>query len=154
MISNTFKKLFAALTVFGLIAAMTPTTALAQQKVHKIVLQVSDNDPKKMNIALNNAANVDAYYKAKGEEVIVQIVAYGPGLNMLVKGKSPVQARIKSFGQNFDNISFKACGNTLKKFKKKAGGKDVLLVPEAALVPAGVVQISELQEQGWTYVRP
>ncbi len=51
---------------------------------------LDDNDPKRMNLVLNNAANVDAYYKAKGEEVEIEIVTYGPGLNMLIDGKSPV----------------------------------------------------------------
>lgn len=154
MINKTLKTLFAALAVFGLVSTMAPNAAQAQPKIHKIVIQVSDNDPQKMNIALNNAANVDSYYKEKGEEVIIEIVAYGPGLNMLVKGKSPVEKRITSFGQNFDNISFKACGNTLKKFIKKAGGKDVPLVSQAEMVTAGVIQISERQEQGWSYIRP
>ena len=74
MMNKTLKTLFAALAVFGLVASVTPTVAQAQQKVHKIVMQVNDNDPKKMNIALNNAANVDAYYKAKGEEVTIEII--------------------------------------------------------------------------------
>ena len=83
----------------------------------------------------------------------IEIVAYGPGLNMLVAGKSPVADRIKSFGQNFDNIGFKACGNTHKKMSKKAG-KDVALLPEAQMVTAGVVYLIERQEEGWSYIRP
>ncbi len=140
---------------FVALAMLLPTTpSMAQEKVHKIAIQVSTNNPKTMNIALNNAANVDKYYKDKGEEVIIEIVAYGPGLNMLIAGKSPVEKRIKSFGQNFDNISFSACGNTLKKFTKKAGGKKPPLVKEAKIVTAGVIRLSELQEAGWSYIRP
>ena len=56
-------------------------------------------------MALNNAVNVDKYYNSKGEEVIIEIVAYGPGLIMLHADKSPVKERITSFGENYTNIS-------------------------------------------------
>ncbi|HER26865.1 MAG TPA: hypothetical protein ENI69_07125 [Rhodospirillales bacterium] len=126
----------------------------SEDKVHKIVFHVDENDPKRMNLVLNNAANVDAYFKAKGEETLIEIVTYGPGLNMLIAGKHPkVQKRISSFEQNFDNISFKACGNTMKKFAKKTG-KPVILISQAEIVPSGVVQLILRQEQGWSYIRP
>lgn len=144
-----------ALAFVALAMLLPSTPAMASgSRAHKIVIQVSTNNPKTMNIALNNAANTDKYYKEQGEEVQIEIVAYGPGLNMLLAGKSPVEARIKSFGQNFDNIRFSACGNTLKKFTRKAGGKEPPLVKEAVLVTAGIVRIAELQEDGWAYIRP
>ncbi len=127
--------------------------ALAAEKSHRVVLQVNDNDPDRMNLALNNAANLIAYYQDKGEPVQVEVVAYGPGLIMLVEGRSPVAERVKSFGQNFDNVSFNACGNTKANMTKKTG-KEVVLLPEAKVVPAGVVHIMERQEQGWSYVKP
>ena len=71
-----------------------------------------------MHMALNNAANVNPYYKAKAEQVQIEVVAYGPGLMMLHAAKSPVKKRIIGFGQNFDNISFRACGNTHRNEQK------------------------------------
>jgi intracellular sulfur oxidation DsrE/DsrF family protein len=127
--------------------------AASRNDTHRLVVHVDDNDPKRMNMALNNAANVDAYYKAKAEEVKIEIVTYGPGLMMLHAAKSPVKKRIASFGQNFDNISFRACRNTHKKMSKKAG-KTVRLLAQAKMVPSGVVHIMELQEAGWSYLRP
>jgi intracellular sulfur oxidation DsrE/DsrF family protein len=41
-----------------------------------------------MNLALNNATTVIEYYRAKGEEVNVDVVTYGPGLHMLRAGTS------------------------------------------------------------------
>jgi len=152
MLNKMLKNLLPVLAILGAVFALSPSVAQAHEK-HNIVIHVDDNDPAKMNIALNNAANVDAYYKEKGEEVNIEIVAYGPGLNMLVAGKSPVEERITSFEQNFDNISFKACGNTHKKMSKKAG-KEVALVSQAKMVTSGVIHLSERQEQGWTYIKP
>ena len=90
---------------------------------------------------------------AKGEDVSVEIVAYGPGLMMLHAKKSPVKKRVASFGQNFENIKFLACGNTMKKMAKKSG-KAVKLLPNAKVIPGGVIHLAERQEQGWSYIRP
>ncbi|MDP6427635.1 MAG: hypothetical protein QGH73_06950 [Rhodospirillales bacterium] len=151
MLKRLTVPLIAALAVI-FIANMS-ATVYAQEKVHKIVMHVDDNDPKRMNMVLNNASNVDKYFKAKGEEVQIEIVAYGPGLTMLMAEKSPVKKRVLSFGQNFDNISFSACGNTHRKMSKKAG-KQIALLSNAKMVTSGVVQLVMRQEQGWSYVRP
>lgn len=120
---------------------------------HKIVFQVNENDPKTMNIALNNAANANKYYQDKGEEVTIEIVTYGPGLIMFHGKKSPVKDRIASFQQNFDNVGFRACANTMRKMKKKSG-KDVPLLTGVEVVPSGVIHVVQRQEEGWAYVKP
>ena len=153
MLKKIFKTLAIIVAIGGTTGALSSCATAPQDKVHNITFHIDENDPKRMNLVLNNAANVDAYYKSKAEEVNIEIVAYGPGLMMLVDGKSPVQKRIKSFGQNFDNIAFKACGNTMKKMAKKTG-KAVKLVSQAEMVDAGVVHLTMRQEQGWTYIRP
>ena len=63
-------------------------------KTHRVAIQVDQNDPAVMNLALNNATNIFEYYRTKGELVEVNIVTYGPGLHM-VRDTSPVQDRIK-----------------------------------------------------------
>jgi subtilisin family serine protease len=81
--------------------------------VHKLALQISDDDPVKMNAVLNVAVNVSKYYSDKAEEVEIQIVAFNAGITMLRADKSPVLERLKSFRQGMPNVSFKACQNTL-----------------------------------------
>lgn len=81
------------------------------------------------------------------------MVAYGPGLNMYVPGKSPVEDRISTMSLEIDGLTFAACGNTQRKMSAKAG-KDVELMSEANVVPSGVVRLVELQQQGYAYVRP
>jgi intracellular sulfur oxidation DsrE/DsrF family protein len=51
------------------------------------------------------------------------------------------------------NITFSACGNTMHSIEEKTG-KPVILVEGVQIVKAGVVRIMELQEQGYSYVRP
>jgi intracellular sulfur oxidation DsrE/DsrF family protein len=125
----------------------------ADKKPHHLVLQVNMNDPAMMNLALNNATNVAQYYKDLGEEVTIEVVTFGPGLNMLRDDTSPVKARIKAIKEGNPTISFKACGNTQQNMHK-AENKEIPLIPEATVVRSGVVRVMELQEKGWTYVRP
>jgi uncharacterized protein len=122
-------------------------------KVHRVGIQVDDNDAQKMNLALNNATNITQYYTAKGEEIEIEIVTYGPGLHMLRADTSPVKERLKSFAQSMPNVVFQACENTMANMKK-AEGHDIEIVPEARRVASGVVRLMELQEQGWSYIRP
>jgi uncharacterized protein len=125
----------------------------ADKKPHNLVLQVNVNDPAMMNLALNNATNVAQYYKDLGEKVTIEVVTFGPGLHMLRDDTSPVKARIKSIKEGNPAISFKACGNTQENMHK-VENKEIPLIPEATVVKSGVVRVMELQEKGWTYVRP
>jgi uncharacterized protein len=138
-------------------AAAPPATAKAGQKAgeggHRLILQVNTNDPAMMNLALNNAANVDQYYSDKGEPVEIEIVTFGPGLHMLRDDTSPVKDRIKSMAESRPSVTFKACGNTQENMAK-AEHKKIPLVSQATVVKSGVVRVMELQEQGWSYVRP
>ncbi|HZL32106.1 MAG TPA: hypothetical protein VFC54_13755 [Pseudolabrys sp.] len=127
--------------------------AQAAEKHHRLALQISDNDPAKMNAVLNVAANVSKYYSEKGDEAEIQIVAFNAGLNMLRQDKSPVLVRLKSFKQGMPNVAFMACENTLDAMTRKEG-KEPPLVENATKVPAGVVTLMELAEQGWTVIRP
>jgi uncharacterized protein len=129
--------------------------AAAAEKPHRVTIQVDQNDPDVMNLALNNASNVIDYYRNKGEDVQVEVVVYGPGLNMLRDDTSPVKDRIKQLKDLAfpSNITFSAC-NVTKQGMEKREGHTVTLVPQASLVPSGVVRLMELEEQGWSYVKP
>lgn len=123
------------------------------EQQHRLIIQVDTNDAAAMNLALNNAANVDQYYSDRGELVEIQIITFGPGLHMLREDTSPVKDRIKSLAENRPTIQFKACGNTQENMSKLEK-KKIPLVAQANVVPSGVVRIIELQEQGWSYIRP
>ena len=132
--------------------AATPPAA-ASKKAHRLVLQVNSNEPATMTLALNNATNVEQYYKDLGETVEIEVVTFGAGLHMLRDDTSPVKDRIKAIAEKNPAISFKACGNTQENMGK-AENKAIPLVAQATLVKSGVVRLMELQEQGWTYIRP
>jgi len=130
-----------------------PAVVLAQDVAHKIAVHVDENDPRRMNLALNNVENIKKHYDAKGEKVIIELVAYGPGLHMFREDTSPVKDRIATMSLAIEGLIFSACGNTHSKMSAKAG-KEIKLVSEASKVPSGVVRLIELQEHGYAYVRP
>ena len=155
-------------TVFALASALAATGALAQtvkqaaqskitksapEVKHKLAIQVNQNDKAVMDLALNNAKNVMDFYKAKGETVAIEIVAYGPGLHMLRADTSPVKERIAPMSLENPGLAFIACGNTQAN-QAKAEGKPVTLISEAKVMPSGVVRLMELQKQGYAYIRP
>ena len=136
-----------ALTVFLLL----PFGVMADHhggKAHKLVIQVSTNDAQTQKIALNNAVN--AQKDIGMDNISIEIVAYGPGLSIMT-AKSPEAKRVSSLAQQ--GITFSACNNTMKKMAKKSG-KMPVLAEGVGIVPAGVIRIMELQEQGYAYVRP
>ncbi|KAA3623859.1 MAG: hypothetical protein DWQ08_11015 [Proteobacteria bacterium] len=128
-----------------LIAAQVPAQT---EKSHKVVIQVSSDDPATHRIALNNAVNLQ---QALGRgRVDIEIVAYGPGLSIMIAG-GPESSRIPELAGR--EIRFSACGNTRSRMEERTG-KPLELVSGVRVVPAGVTRILELQEQGYTYLRP
>ena len=134
-------------------ASKAKTENKGTERTHRLILQVDTNDPAIMNLALNNAANVDQYYSDLGEPVEIEIITFGPGLHMLRADTSPVKDRVKSMAESRPSVTFKACGNTQENMAKTEN-KKIPLLSQATVVKSGMVRISELQEQGWSYVRP
>ena len=119
--------------------------------LHHVVVQIDQDDAAIMNLALNNADNMRRYYEGKGEKVEIEFVAFGAGLSMMRADKSPVIDRLTAMSKQ--GVIFSGCSNT-KANQSKAESKDINLLEGVREVPTGVVRITELQEQGWTYLRP
>ena len=149
-----------ALLLAALVAATPIAKAHAQEKpkassemVHRIAIQVSENDPAKMTLALNNAQNILTHYKKLNQKVDVQIVAFGPGLHLFREDTSQVKTRLATMALENPNLTLLACGNTHAN-QTKAENKEIKLVSEAKVIPSGVVMLSELQKRGYAYIRP
>ena len=141
------KRLITILIMGALLAFSAITTADSHTK-NKIVIQVSTDDPRTQTIALNNAVNLQKLYGL--DNIQIEIVAYGPGLGLMTR-KSPEAKRVASLAMQ--DITFSACGNTMKKVAQKTG-KMPELTEGVGQVTAGVARIMELQQQGYSYVRP
>ncbi len=136
--------IFSALLVLcsGVLVLGQPTTASDKPRV---VVQVSDADPAKWALALNNAHNIQADVGAGN--VDIEIVAFGPGIGMLRRG-SAVATRLDEALAS--GVAVMACENTMR--AHKLAKPDML--PGVGFVASGVVEIMRKQQQGWAYLRP
>ena len=134
--------------LFGRKAAATP-----DKKLHKLTIHVDQNDPAVMRLALGNARNTHELYTSIGDGVAIEIVCYSQGLHMLRDDTSPVKQDIRSSRAKVPQLAFSACNNT-KRAMEKTESKTIPIIEEAVVVPAGVVRLVELQEQGFKYIKP
>jgi len=112
---------------------------------HFVVFHISTGDAFAQKLVLNNAQNLANFYGP--DKVAIEVVAYGPGLRALFR-ENTYADRIKRMSDQ--GITFTACANTMK-----AMGRDLHSLNKVArVVPGGVVRLTELQEAGWTYIRP
>jgi intracellular sulfur oxidation DsrE/DsrF family protein len=151
MLISVWRGVVLALGVAALVVTLPRLPLQAQTATHKVAIQVSENDKNVMNRALNNTNSLIAFYKAKGEDVAVEIVTFHDGLHML-RSESPVKDRIAVMSLEHPKLTFVACGNTQAN-QSKAEGKQVTLLSEATVMPSGIIRLIELQKQGYAYIR-
>ncbi|HUH92457.1 MAG TPA: DsrE family protein [Casimicrobiaceae bacterium] len=145
MTTRSLAGALAALALCLLAGIATPASAQPVPQRNRIVIQVSDGDAAKWNLALNNARNLQADLGAANVEI--EIVAYGPGIGML-KRDSPVASRIAQASDS--GVKVVACENTMK--GQQLAKSDMLA--DIGFVGAGVVEIMQRQQEGWAYLRP
>jgi len=145
--SKIMRRGFVSMSAAAALAMLLPMAAIAQSQPakNKAVFQVSDADPQKWNLTLNNAKNVQD--DLGSDAVDLEIVVYGPGIGML-KGDSPVAKRIADALKS--GVKVVACENTMK--AQKLVYADML--PAIGYVPAGVVELMKKQQEGYAYIRP
>ena len=127
-------------------AALLPAAVRAQAQAvrNRVLFQVTDDDPARWNMILNNMINLKEGVGSEGAEI--ELVAYGPGIAML-KADSPVRHRIADALKS--GVQVDACQNTMNGMKLTPAD----MVPEIGYVPSGVVEVMKKQQQGWAYIR-
>jgi uncharacterized protein len=149
-----FSTMFRALAAALLIAAAT--SARAQQAPlqdkpfaeHRIVLQLSDNDPRKQGLVISVANNLMKLYDP--DKIAVEIVAFGPGIELLGP-ENPNRKAVESLVSQGARIDI--CLNTVDTLERDTG-KRPAFIAAATPVQVGVAQILFLTENGYTLVRP
>ena len=147
--SQIFRSMLPALLVL-----VAPTLAFAQQvplqdkpfAEHKIVLQLSDSDARKLVLSVAN--NLLRAYDP--DKIAVEVVAFGPGIDLLLSG-SERRKQVESLIAQ--GVRFDICLNTVDTIERETG-KRPEFIPAATPVQVGVGQILFLAENGYAVVRP
>ena len=149
--SIIFRAILAAL----LIVAAAPTARAQQAPLqdkpfaeHKVVLQLSDNDPKKQGLVISVANNLMKFYDP--DKVAVEIVAFGPGIELL-RPENPNRKLVESLVAQGARVDI--CLNTIDTLERDTG-KRPEYIAAATPVQVGVAQILLLTENGYTLVKP
>ncbi len=128
-----------------------PTTALAEYGEQKVVYHVNYDEPARHKAALGNIQN---HINAVGaDKMDIKVVMHGPGLGLLRNAMNDADIRGGIDTLKMQGVDFNICNVTVTR-----GNIDITtaLYDAAAtdLVPSGVAEISHLQSQGYTYLRP
>lgn len=144
---NIYSTILATAAFFIVTTSAFNQNALAAEasKASKVVIQVSDNDPKKWYLALNNAQNIQQ--DLGKDNVAVEIVAYGPGLPML---KMDSEAGAKIADAMGAGVKVVACENTMRKTNLTQEN----MLPNISYVKSGVPYLMKKQAEGYSYIRP
>jgi intracellular sulfur oxidation DsrE/DsrF family protein len=149
--SKTLRIALAALLIATAVPAARAQQVPLQDKPfaeHRIVLQLSDNDPRKQGLVLSVASNLMKHYDP--DKVAIEVVAFGPGIELL-RPENPNRKMVESLvaqGARFD-----ICINTVDTVERE-NGKRPEFISAATPVQVGVAQILFLTENGYTLVRP
>jgi intracellular sulfur oxidation DsrE/DsrF family protein len=128
-----------------LVAGLAPALrGQSNGKSHKVVFGVTSGDVADWNLVMGNARNLIS--GVKPDPIEVEVVAFGPGINM-IKLDSAVAEDIAKLQEQ--GVKFMACGNAMRAHKLEM--KDLL--PGMIQVPAGIVEVVEKQEAGWIYIK-
>jgi uncharacterized protein len=147
---------FCGIAVMAASLAVTLPIAHAQQvplqdkpfAEHKIVLQLSDNDPRKQALVISVANNLLKFYDP--DKVAVEVVAFGPGIDLL-RSENASRKQVESLIAQ--GVRFDVCLNTVDTIERETGKRPDIM-PGATPVQVGVGQILFLTENGYTLVRP
>jgi intracellular sulfur oxidation DsrE/DsrF family protein len=119
--------------------------AQTESKDHKIVFQFTNaNDTLQQKAFVKQLENITEHWpKAKYE-----VVLYNQGLELVMKNNTKYQSRLQALKSK--GVKFVVCENTLKNRKISKDAFPEILVE---YTPAGIAEIVEKQEQGWSYIK-
>jgi len=123
-------------------AKPAPATA-ASQKI-RVIIQVSEADPRMWAQAINFTENLRELVGK--DNVEAEIVALGQGIGLL-KLDSPHGNRVAESLKL--GVKITACESTMKRQKLTKGD----MLPDIGYAPGGILRIIERQREGWTYIK-
>ena len=132
-------------------AAVVPTAVAEEYQKQKVVYHINGDNPKQQSGAMRNIQN---HINAVGAENLdLKIVMHGNGVSLLKTANEDMGFQSKVINLKDQGVQFQVCNNTLKG-RKIDYQTDLFDVEEGDIVPSGVAELSRLQMQGYTYIKP
>jgi uncharacterized protein len=160
--SKLLPRIAAAITIFCLgiligIAGLkqqikAPETIAASDTTTRVLVHLTSSDSESGLNTLTNLEQMLLEYRNNGQNVKVEVVANGHGIDLLRQGTTPFASLIARLTEEYKNLSFAACKNTIDQIQITSED-EIELIPQAKLIDSGIVEVIERQKQGWTYIR-
>lgn len=143
-----------AMLVTALAAQVTGAQAEGRYGEQKVVYHINFDGGEGDKLYRGAMQNIQNHINAVGAENIdVKIVLHGNGLGLLSQAMESESLRGQVLGLKGQNAIFNVCNNTLKG-RNISYENDLFDVFEEDIVPSGVAELSHLQQQGYTYIKP
>ena len=140
-----------ALAALALLTLGSGCATMPGQGKQKVVYHINYNDEAQLKAALGNVKN---HISAIGQDRIdVKVVMHGNGVDLLKIANTDLNMQQKVIGLKQDGVAFEVCNNTLVN-KKISYKNDLFDVSEKDIVPSGVAEVANLQQQGYVYIKP
>jgi len=118
----------------------------------KIMIHLNSGEPEIIRDSLDELESLLKFYRKTGQRARIEMVTNGGGLNLVRTDASPFPERIKRMQQEYDNLTFVACQNSMNRLKDEKG-ITAKLIPGVVVIDSGVAQMMRRQQQGWAYIR-
>jgi len=116
------------------------------ENILNVVIHVSHSGKRIYQAAINYARHIRNRH---GDSANIAIVANGPSIGFL-NSKNTYVSKIKGLFNT--GVTFSACNATIQKLK--AEKKPIPIIDGVEIVPAGILKVLELQQQGYLYLQP
>jgi intracellular sulfur oxidation DsrE/DsrF family protein len=142
-------------TSTGIIAGSNPKTLVAagtDSDQIKIMIHLNSGERELIRDSLDELESLLKHYRKTGQRARIEMVTNGGGISLLRADASPFPERIKRMQQEYDNLTFVACQNSMNRLKDEKG-ITAKLIPGVVVIDSGVAQLMRRQHQGWAYIR-
>jgi intracellular sulfur oxidation DsrE/DsrF family protein len=130
---------------FPLIVFLTSVFAVMAQPIqHRIVYDLVSADTADHAAVLRQFNNV----LNAAPDAELELVCHGPAIYMFVQEKMVFEDRVKTLMQK-GKVYFRVCANSMKRL----GVEKQQLSSMAEIVPVAILELSEKQQKGWSYIR-
>lgn len=148
-------------TVLVALTMVFSGAAFADYGKQKVVYHINYDNPKQQAGALRNIQN---HINAVGKENLdFKVVMHGKGLSLVLEPDAASRTKLKNGNATIEQqnkianlkgqgVNFSICANTLK--GKNIQMDDLYDVKDSDIVPSGVAELSKLQQEGYTYIKP
>ena len=118
----------------------------------RVLIHVNYADKTRLGQMLDEIEQLVQYYRANHQTARVEVILNGEGLTLVRADVSPYAARVERLQQDYDNLAFVACQNTIERLKREQG-ITARLLPGVSVIDSGVAQLMRRQHQGWAYIQ-